>query len=403
MVVADLTSWVRHGLPRWLGGARRNAAGAAGGYPMSQIVWPGGTVDGPLVTDAWSAWKLPAVGRAAALYEGMISQMPLDDVRGVQVLDRPRLLDQPDPNKARAWFVARHVHDYFAHGNALSVVTVRDTATNWPAAVAWVPAQWVDISYHPTIPGRIVYSIDQIEIPYEDVIHVPRGADPWFPARGVGIVEQHMRTLDRAALEEEYERRSLREGAVPSIAVISNNPMLGEKKADAAKARWMAIFGKAGREPVILPAGSDVKPLAWSPTDAQLVEARKMSLTDIANVWNLDPYWVGGPSPNFTYKSPGPMYLNLLRTSLEPVLTVFEGTWSPAWLPRGRTVRFDRLAITRDDFPTMVTTVVAAVNAELMSPEEGRVYLGLPPKMTGAPKAKIEAPGDSGGTGGEQK
>ncbi|MGH2600231.1 MAG: phage portal protein [Dehalococcoidia bacterium] len=400
-MLVDLTAWVRRGLPRWLGGARRNAAGTSGGYPLSQIVWPGGTVDGPLVTDAWSAWKLPAVARAGALYEGMISQMPLDDVRGVEVLARPRLLDQPDPNQARAWFVARHIHDYFAHGNALHVVTVRDASAGYPAAVSWVPAHWVDIAYHRSIPGRLVYSIDGFELPFEDVIHVKRGADPWFPARGVGVVEAHMRTLDRAALEEEYERRSLREGAVPSIAVISNNPRLGESKAEDAKKRWMEIFGGAGREPVILPAGTDVKPLAWSPTDAQLVEARKMSLTDVANVFNLDGYWLGAPAGNFTYRSPGPMFLNLLRTSLEPVLAVLEGTWSPVWLPRGRTVRFDRLAITRDDFPTMVTTVVAAVNAELMSIEEGRVYLGLPPQMTGTPK-KLEVPGDSGGTGGEQ-
>ena len=35
--------------------------------------------------------------------------------------------------------------------------------------------------------------------------------------------------------------------------------------------------------PVILPSGSEVKPLAWSPSDSQMVEAHQMSLQDVAN------------------------------------------------------------------------------------------------------------------------
>ena len=42
-------------------------------------------------------------------------------------------------------------------------------------------------------------------------------------------------------------------------------------------------------------------------------------------------------------------------------------------------MRFDRLALTRDDLESMVTTLAAAVGAGLMTTDEARVYLGLGP------------------------
>ena len=57
---------------------------------------------------------------------------------------------------------------------------------------------------------------------------------------------------------------------------------------------WTKFSGPT-REPVFLPNGTAVIPLAWSPTDTQLAEARHMSLLDVANMFNLDGYWLGAP------------------------------------------------------------------------------------------------------------
>lgn len=102
-----------------------------------------------------------------------------------------------------------------------------------------------------------------------------------------------------------------------------------------------------------------------------------MSLQDVANIYNLDGYWLGANAPGLTYRSPGPMYLALLRTSLEPVMAELEQTWSDAWLPRGQSVAFNRLTLTRDDLGTTVTTLNAAVAGGLLTQEEARQYLGL--------------------------
>jgi hypothetical protein len=100
----------------------------------------------------------------------------------------------------------------------------------------------------------------------------------------------------------------------------------------------------------------------------------------VANLANLDGYWVGAPASSFTYRSPGPMYLNLIRQTIAPITEDFELTWSDAWLPRGRRVRFDRSTVLRDDQATEVNTLSKAITSKIMTVPEARVYLGLTPE-----------------------
>jgi HK97 family phage portal protein len=365
--------------------------------PWNRVVWPWESVAaGPVVWDTWSALRIPGVARATSIYSGSLKQAPMDAYRGITPLPRPRLLDQPDPNQARSWFVQCNVEDYLWNGNAVAWVTVYDKA-GWPAAVTWLPSNWVAVAAPPHQYSQPTYMVDGVELDRRRVIHVKRGADRWCPARGVGVIEQHLATLDRVAMEEEYERDALRHSAVPSVAVITPNSRLGEDEAKDAKAEWLERFVGPGREPAILPAGTQVVPLGWSPADNQMVEARKMSLLDVANAFNLDGYWLGAPGESMTYRSPGAMYTNLLRVSLEPVLADFEGVWSGSFLPRGQTIRFDRPQLTRDDLQSTVTTMVAAISSSppLLSVEEARVFMGLAPTAAGvvttSPAATVPA------------
>jgi HK97 family phage portal protein len=348
--------------------------------PWTRILFPHEYADtdnlSPLVWDAASAMAIPGLARAVQIYTGALKQMPLDDYRGTVLQPRPRLLDQPDPNAPTGWFVGVQVEDYLLNGNGLNYITAYDPQ-GWPAATTWLPAAWCSIGWDPAEPGRVQYLVDGVELDPERVVHVRRSADRSCPFRGVGMVEQHLKSLERVAMQEAYEHRTLSSSAVPSIAVISNNPDLGQDEADDAKNAWMDKFVGPSRKPAFLPAGSQVIPLGWSPDDAQLTESRRLSLLDVANMANLDGYYLGAPNATLTYQSPGANFSNLLRLSLEPVLKDFEDEWSRRWLPRGRRVRFDRLAFTRDDFATTIDTLAAAVDAGILTRAEARTYLGL--------------------------
>lgn len=361
--------------PFSMAGAGPNYGGGYATQPWNQVVWP----DTAELWDPMSALALPSVGRAVSLISGQIRQMPMDDYRGITPLPRPRLLEQPDPNQARSWFVGMQVVDYLVHGNALQYVTAYG-ADGWPSATTWLPAAWVNLLWQPgsndlTAPS---YWLGGNELDASRVVHVKRGADERYPVRGVGVVEQHLVALGRVANAERYEASALSNSGVPSVAVITPNPRLSQPEADAAKTDWMAKFGGPNREPAILPAGTTVVPLAWSPTDAQLNQTRQLNLQDVANMFNLDGYYLGAASSSLTYRSPGPMFLQLLRITLEPILADLEGVWGAAWLPHGRSLRFDRKQLLQDDLSTTIATLRLAVTSGLMSLEEARVYLGLP-------------------------
>ena len=359
--------------PYSMGGAGPNYGGGYATQPWNHVVFPDDSFWDPA-----SALALPSVGRCVSLISGQIRQMPMDDYKGIAPQPRPRLLDQPDPAQARSWFVGQQVADYLVHGNALQYVTAYD-ASGWPAAVTWLPASWVNLMWQPGTPDMSAsYWMGGRELERARVIHAKRGADESYPVRGIGVVEQHLAALQRVANAERYEASALSSSGVPSVAVISPNPRTSQPELDDAKERWMEKFSGPVREPAILPAGSQVIPLSWSPTDAQLNQTRQLNLQDVANMFNLDGYYVGAASSSLTYRSPGPMFLQLLRITLEPLLSDLEGVWGATWLPRGHQLRFDRKQLLQDDLSTTIATLRMAVQSGLMSLEEARVYLGLP-------------------------
>ena len=335
------------------------------------------------VWDAQTARSLPGMGRALGIYH-MIVQCEIDAYRQTRTEGRrsleplpmlPRLLERPDPDLARTTFLRSHLDDFLLHGNAIHYVTSFD-ANGWPAAVRYYPAhrwmiqpndRWTDV----------VYSLDGQEVPRSRVVHVQRGIDPDYPFRGVGVVEEHLRSLNRAGLQEAAETSNLTDRGMPSVAIIAPNPELGEAEADAAADKWVERFAGSEPKPAILPKDTHVIPLSWNPTDSQMVEARQMSLIDVANVMNLDPYWLGAPGSSHTYKSPGPMFLALLRGTLEEVLSTFEDEWSFRWLPRGSKIRFDRTQLLRDDLGSMLQAFTTG-SAYFPDKNEPRAYMGFP-------------------------
>jgi HK97 family phage portal protein len=379
----------------------------SGGLVPPPSMMSGFGTPGTYVYDATTARQIPAVARAIQLFGGMMKQMPIDAYRGGQPLPRPNLLRSPDPSVVwpRSRYVMCSVEDYLLSGNTVSLVTSRGV-DGWPLSVMYLPINWVYITWVAGDVSNVLYTYLGQVLPPEDVIHVARGIDRWFPVRGMGVVEEHLSTLDRVAMEEVYESSALSGGAVPSVAVIAPQSVIPQDVADEAKAAWMTKFAGPTREPVILPNGTQVVPLAWSPSDTQLTEARKMSLTDVANMFNLDSYWLGAAVQGMTYKTAAPQYQQILRTSIEPVLVDFEQVWSDAWLPRGTEIRFDRNKLLAEDLPTTAQALQLLVSAGILTGEMAyQMLLGVPlasipyesPPAPAAPADVTATESDSGG------
>ena len=348
-----------------------------------QQLWPPVVDPATLSRQVWdtvTAQQIPAVGRALALYGGLISQCDLDLYNGpVVTTPRPPFLENPDTViGSRPAFVRAHVDDYLVHGNALHLVSSRNKFGEIRNAT-WYPAtEWsIDASHGRGFPD---YYLNGRKINRrEDVVHVKWGNAPGEPWRGWGIFERYLNSLDRVALQEASERNALRSGSVPSVAVIAPQKNLTQDEADEAAEQFEKRFGGSSRRPGVFPNGTVVQPLSFSPEDQQATLARQMSLTDVANMLNLNSFWLSAPQSSHTYRSPGPMFLELQRVSLEPVMNDLDSVWSNQWYPyQAERVKLNRNQLTRDDFATSLQTIGKAVADGLMSVEEGRLYMGWP-------------------------
>lgn len=371
---------------------------------MAGTLWPPVVDPSTLSRQVWNAATaeaIPGVAKAVQIYQAAMMQLRLDEYRGTtKITPRPLMLQLPDPAlRSLATYIAVHVKDWWIHGNAVSLVTRRG-ADMWPLSTRYFPAHmWWQAGPDATEDGGVDYYLNGRKVPRQDVIHVQRGAADWEPWRGVGVVEQHLDYLDRVAMQSAAEGENLKKGGVPSVAIIMPQEHVTQTEVDEAGASWDEKFRGPGRRPALLPNGTQVVPLAWSPNDGQMVEARQLGLVDLANMFNLDANWLGAPNQSHNYKSPGPLFTGLLRLSLEPVMAVFEQVWSNTLVPYGRDIRFDRNQLTRDDFGTMVTTLATATGGKpLLTQEEARVYANLPeePELGEFPEPppQLEAPQD---------
>jgi hypothetical protein len=91
-----------------------------------------------------------------------------------------------------------------------------------------------------------------------------------------------------------------------------------------------------------------------------------------------------------TYRTAGPQYQQILRTSLEPILADFEDVWSYEWLPRGTMLRFRRQQLLREDLATQTTAAVAQYGAGISTLEEARMDVGKPPDTPGPTGASAD-------------
>lgn len=340
-------------------------------------LWP--PAMSPKTLESWvhddaTAQAIPGMARALQVYCGLIGQLDLDQVRNEELMrPRPIVLNSPDPNLSRMNYVGQSVRDYWVHGNAASLVLARDFR-GYPSALGYFPAH----AWSVPLNEPDVFYLHGQPVPAADVVHVQRGVDPTNPRRGIGVVEGHLRSLKRVGLQERYEEDALEGAGVPSVVVIAPQKDLTQKQADDAADMWEQRFGGSGRRPGIFANGTSVQTLAWNPSDQELVLSRQLALTDLANIMNLDPYWLGAPGSSHKYQSAGPMFVALMRTSLEPVMQPFEHVWSRRLVPYGSEVKFFRPALTRDDMRTMATWGGPAVVNGLMTVNEWRQQAGLP-------------------------
>lgn len=358
-----------------------------------------------------SAYKngmsIPGAWRASLLISGLLAGMPWnafrkpsgDDPAPRLVTPTPPLLEQPAPPDYRFTTLRSMGLDYLWDGNAIGIYAARDRF-NRPTAIVPVPASLVGVRRvddwdYPLPVGSIEYSIGNLRFAPHELLHVKGPCEPGG-LRGLGILEAHMNTM-RASASLSADAHSIK--GVPTGYLKSTNPDMKQPQADALKRKWLE--SQTVRTVAVLNATTEFIPLSWNPEQAQLIEARKFSLTEWENIFGLPVGWLGGQTSSRTYSNIEQDAINLIKFSMNDHYTAFKEALSQAF-PPGITVEPDLDALLASDTVNRYTAYATATgNKPWMLPSEVRGKERMP-AVEGIDAAPAPAPTEPPQEGNEE-
>ncbi len=237
----------------------------------------------------------------------------------------------------------------------------------------------VDVQFD-GITGEPTYRIDRRQVPSANMVHLrsPFGKAPLgLAAEAIGVAI----ALDRHAA------KLFGRGARPSGALTFPSGM-GEAAVKSARAAWRATHegDNATGQTAILYDGVEFKPFTLNSTDAQFLENRKFQILEIARAFRVPPSMLFDHD-RATWSNTEQMGREFLSYTLEPWLRAIEGALRRALFTdderRRYVVRFDRDDLTRADLGTRATVINSLIASRTINPNEGRDWIGLPPREGG--------------------
>jgi HK97 family phage portal protein len=347
--------------------------------------------------DMIDALSVPGYWRARLTISQSIGGMPLGSWSDLVADPTPAVLTAPNPDEDRCATVAAWVADLLDHGNAIGLIdgwerdgTAASSVTPWPARDVAVERIDGTVWYRFAYNGQVIY-----EAPSSQVFHA-KGVLAYPGAlRGMGILEAGMSTVGRVSAQDRYATNAFING-VPSGLLRIKDPDLqagspddpaGYSTAHGIKKTWQENM-RTG-DIAVLSDLVDFTPLGWTPTDAQMIEARQMSIVDVANLFNIDPYWLGSSQASAPYQNVQDAAMQLVRFTLGPWITCLEAQLSRL-LTRGHEARFNRDTILREQRAARVTTEIALLQAGVVTVDEVRAWEGLLP-LDGGELAPVTA------------
>lgn len=320
--------------------------------------------------------SIPGVWRAATLIANTVAALPQQAYRykpGGEITQVPYiLLDQPSYPHTRVDVWSSLVLDLVMHGNAFAVIATRNAA-GVPTSIIPIPAVSVGVRW--TEDGSIEYWYRDQTYTVNEVLHI-RGPHQPGDLRGYGVLEQHMITL-RTAQDLSEQARDISKG-VPSGLLKSMNPDLTAEEAADLKATWRE--SQEHRTVAVLNATTDFQPLGWNPTDAQLLETRHFSLTEIALIFGIPSHFLLAASGkgSETYSNVQQEAMSLVKYALHAYISRIEQALSNL-LPNGTQVKLSLDSLLRADTLTRYQAHQLAITSGWMTVNEVRAVEDLPP------------------------
>jgi len=308
-----------------------------------------------------SAMRVAAVFACVQKIAGAISTLPLEVFKmdGDTPVKQPRddlwykLNEQPSPQ-----FTAS------SHWEGVSVnQLLRGDGFTWVRRNVnntireFLPLPWSAVHPQLQTDGSVRYYINyqgiSTWISPEEILHFPGFGFDGLKSMSV-IAYAARNAVGNALAMDEYSGKFFQNGAHPSILIKASGKMSPEHitELQTSFANKYSGLDNAHRLPLVLTQGLDAKEISLSAEDAQLLEARKFQVIDIARAFGVPPHMIGETSASTSWGSGiESMSRGFVTYTLQPHLKRIEQELNRKLFPRdtGRFIRFDREALIEGD------------------------------------------------------
>jgi len=326
-------------------------------------------INAGVIVDETSTLSVPGIWRAVTLISSAIGGLPLHAYRDEKFVDpQPNLLIKPVPTQTRIDTLAAMVASLIVHGNYVAILGELGS-NGYPDSIHPVAVHRVNVRKEN---GSLVYKIGDVDYDPEQVMHIKAFCMPGEMV-GYGILSAQRQAIGGAVAVNTYAQRYFDGGAQPTGIIYSANPDLTQEEADQLKAQWLRQYGGTKRTPAVLNETTKFQQLSDNARDAQLLETRQFSLTEIANMVGLPAYYLNAPNSSRTYSNVSEENLQLVRWSLMPYIQRIEQSFTEL-LPRGQFAKMNVDALLRPDTKSRYDAHKVALDAGFLTVDEVREF-----------------------------
>lgn len=234
----------------------------------------------------------------------------------------------------------------------------------------------ITVEYSAKGTGEPTYRIGGKKVRSADIIHV-RGA---FSRCPLSLARD---AISAAKTMELYVRQFWANSARPGGVITSPKP-IGDTGVQRMLQGWRTAFegSEAAGRTAILFDGATFSPMTMTSVDAQLLELRKFQLSEIARAFGV-PQHMLGVLDRATWGNYAQAAKEYLTATVLPWMKVVESALNRTLLTdeeRGEyRFAFDLDDFSQADLATRATVLSTLATARMLSPNDGRDWLGLPP------------------------
>ena len=326
-------------------------------------------INAGVIVDETSTLSVPGIWRGVTLISDAIGGLPFHAYRGEEYVDpQPNLLVKPDPTCTRIETISAMVASLIIHGNYIAILG-EPGVNGYPDSIFPVSSYKVQVKKQD---GRLIYRINDADYTSDEILHIKGFSMPGEMV-GYGILAAQRQAIGGAVAVNTYAQRYFDGGAQPTGIIYSANPDLTQEDADLLKSQWLRQYGGTKRTPAVLNESTKFQQLSDNAKDAQLLETRAFSLTEIANMIGLPAYYLGAPNSSRTYSIVSEENLQLVRWSLLPYVQRIESSFTEL-LPRGQYAKMNLDALLRPDTKTRYETHKIALDSGFLTVDEVREF-----------------------------